>query len=183
MALAQKTSSEHQNQADSFETVDFGSQGPPRYRQQADAGFFHCGRLIGVPSSYHNQALRGRTLLVLTVSNHGWAQCVCLCQHEGLNGRERRSFYRAHGAIYSEGPPRHFDRAEHAPIPAKMSNMEYKIREDCYVNFEHTFSLNRDFTVASLGTVEDKKKLIEVYQKVQKSMYENQIQAITAGEE
>lgn len=181
----QSSSSEHQDHPDSFETVEFGRTGPPKYKRQTDADYFHCGRLIGVPSNDQNQLLRGRTLLVLTVSNHGWAQCVCLCRHEGLNGLERRPFYRAHGAIYSKDSSsvRQLSRTEHDPINAKMSNVEYKIREDCYINFEHTFTLNKDFTVASLGTVEDKQRLVEMYQKVQNSMYERQIKAIIAGED
>lgn len=109
--------------------------------------------------------------------NHGWEQCVYLCPHEG--GAERPG---AQG-VWSESPSRQFDRAEHSPIPAKLSNMEYKVKEDCYVNFEHTVACSLNRVCGALGTVEDKKNLIEVYQMVQESMYENQIQAITAGDE
>lgn len=182
MAVAPESLKEDDTQPDSFETVVFGDGGAPTYRQQQDSGYFHCGRLIGVPSDHHNKALQGRTLIVLTVSNHGWSQCVCLCRHEGYNGKESRAFYRAHAAIYSGSRPRKFDKEENSAIQVNMSN-NYKIKPNCYVNFEHTFTLSRDFSVASIGAVEDKWELIKEYQKVQDNMYKRKLEEIRADED
>ena len=47
-----------------------------------------------------------------------------------------------------------------------------KLLSSFAVNFEHTFTLSKDFSVASIGMVEDKEELIKEYQKVQKMMYD-----------
>jgi hypothetical protein len=136
--------------------------------------FFFPGRLIGVYSDT-DSSINGRTMIILSVSDHGFVQCLALCRHEGHTGEERRSFYKAHAAVHSDTtspPTAKYSKIINAPIEVTLKKPGHNIKDSCYVNFEHTWTLQEHVPVVDLGYVRksQRKNLLVTHERIQNEL-------------
>jgi hypothetical protein len=159
---------------DSCGLVEINDDQDLEYMSYRGQEFFFPGRLIGVYSDT-DSSINGRTMIVMSVSDHGFVQCLALCRHEGHTGEERGSFYRAHAAIYRDNtsPP----VATHAPminnpIEITLKKSGHDIKDSCYVNFEHTWTLQAHVPVVDLGYVRrsQRRDLLVTHERVQQEL-------------
>jgi hypothetical protein len=159
---------------DSCGLIEMSDDQDLEYMSYRGQEFFFPGRLIGVYSDT-DSSINGRTMIVLSVSGHSFVQCLALCRHEGHTGEERGSFYKAHAAVYRDNisPP----MATHAttinaPIEIKLKRSGHNIKDSCYINFEHTWTLQAHVPVVDLVYVRRsrRKNLLVTHEKVQKEL-------------
>lgn len=137
-------------------------------------GFFHPGRLIGVyfPA---DSSINDRTMIVLSVSNHGFVQCVALCRHGDHTGEEHQSFYQTHAVVQcdtdSPSKTKHLKTIK-ASFELTLNKQGAKIKDSCYINFEHTWTLQSEVPVVDLGHVKkaQRKDLLLMHESVQSEL-------------
>ncbi|KAN0112258.1 hypothetical protein V8E51_005209 [Hyaloscypha variabilis] len=144
------------------------------YRPYRGQEFFFPGRLIGVDSDT-DSSIHGHAMIVLSVSDHGFVQCLSLCRHEGHTGEEKSSFYKAHAAIYRHNgspPVATHTPTINRPIEIALKRSGHHIKDSCYVNFEHTWTLQAHVPVVDLGYVirSQRKDLLVTHERVQQEL-------------
>lgn len=169
---------------DGIDLVEWGS-GRAEHRPRWGGDFFHPGRVVN-PFSGSNDELDRRTLVVLSTTNNGYAECLALCRHPDHSGEERASFYRAHAAVYCSGepPPSGGGKGANEAVEIKFKSARFKLQDSCYVNFEHTWTIRPDFPVMDLGYVrkDQRRKLMEMHVKVQTDLFNRNIEEHGLGE-
>lgn len=163
---------------DGIDLVEWGD-GEAEHRSRRGGDFFHPGRVIN-PYSGNNDELDRRTLVVLSTTNNGYAECLALCRHPDHSGEERASFYNAHAAVYSSGdpPPTCHGKAKNEAIEIRFKSPSFKMSDSCYLNFEHTWTLRPDFPVMDLGYVrrDQRRRVLEVHLKIQTDLFNRNIE-------
>lgn len=159
---------------DSCGLIETGDEQDLEYMSYRGQEFFFPGRLIGVYTDT-DSSINGRTMIVLSVSGHGFVQCLALCRHEGHTGEERGSFYKAHAAVYRDNtspPTASHAKIINAPIEITLKRSAHNIKDSCYINFEHTWTLQDNVPVVDLGYVRrsQRKNLLDTHDKVQKDL-------------
>lgn len=169
--------------SDSIGTISLLDRTMITYQPEGENSFFSSGRLLLIDENANNEAIAGRLLLVLAVSDHGWPQCVCVCRHKGYDETIETAFYRAHTAVYGADKPQRHRKVKHEPIQLEMEQWA-SLETDCYVNLEHTWTLSKNIRVAKVGWVSDgqRKELVEMYQQVQKALLDRTIDKIKDGD-
>ncbi|ROV96153.1 hypothetical protein VSDG_05069 [Cytospora chrysosperma] len=150
--------------ADGIDLVGWGDDGQAaEHRPRWGGDFFYPGRVIN-PFSGGNDELDRRTLIVLSTTNNGYAECLALCRHPDHSGEERASFYHAHAAVFKS--PR------------------FKMQDSCYVNLEHTWTIRPDFPVMDLGYIrkDQRRKLMEMHIRIQADLFNRNIEEHGLGE-
>lgn len=145
----------------------------PKYKRISDRDLSYPGRLIQVSEKDTDQSVQGCAMIVLTVSNHGYPQCLMLCRHHGQEGdEEERRFCEAHSAVYSSTQDRkeaYEKNKDNQPITVQFRDpWAIKLAEDFFVNYQHTWSLRKDnVRAAPVGKVqgEELTRLREYYQR------------------
>ncbi|KAE9375146.1 hypothetical protein N431DRAFT_436668 [Stipitochalara longipes BDJ] len=161
--------------SDSCGLIEISDDQDLEYRPYRGSDFFFPGRLIGVYSDT-DSSISDRTMIVLAVSGHGFIQCLALCRHEGHTGEERDSFYKAHAAVYRDNtsPPPTATHATmvNAPIEISLKRSRHNLKDSCYINFEHTWTLQEHVPVVDLGYVRksQRKYLLVTHEKVQNEL-------------
>jgi hypothetical protein len=156
---------------DSLGLIEVGNDPDLEYMSFRGQEFFFPSRLIGVcPDT--DSAINGRTMIVLSVSDHGFVQCLSLCRHES---EERASFYHSHAAIYCDttsAPATKHLKIKNAPVEIMLKKPGHSIKDSCYINFEHTWTLQSHVPVVGLGHVRNsqRKGLLSTYERVQNEL-------------
>jgi len=176
--MATGSSSMNDNKHDSQGTITFENQQKLKYGSITDRALWFRGRLIHVSEENPDTFISGCTMVVLTVSDHGFPQCLMLCRHHGQEGdEEERRFWDTHSAVYSINQDRkeaYQKNKPNRPIVFHITDPSNVIlSEDCFINYQHTWTLRDRPKVATIGKVqgEELARLNENYQAVQKSMY------------
>lgn len=172
---------------DGIDLVEWGD-GQAEHRPRWGGDFFYPGRVIN-PFSGSNDELDRRTLVVLSTTNNGYAECLALCRHPDHSGEERASFYHAHAAVYSSGhpPPQPGcckGKGRDEAFEIRFKSPRFKMQDSCYVNFEHTWTIRPDFPVMDLGYVrkDQRRRLMEMHVKIQGDLFNRNIEEHGLGE-
>lgn len=145
------------------------------YMSHRGQEFFFPGRLIGAYKSDTDSSISGRTMIVLSVSDHGFVQCLTLCRHEGHTGEERGSFYKAHAAVHRDTtspPTAKHSKTINPPFEITLKKSGHNIKDSCYINFEHTWTLLEHVPVVDLGYVRksQRKDLLITHGRIQNEL-------------
>lgn len=194
--------------ADGIDLVGWGDDGQAaEHRPRWGGDFFYPGRVVS-PFSGGNDELDRRTLIVLSTTNNGYAECLALCRHPDHSGEERASFYHAHAAVYSSGDPPPPPMTPMTPargasngggsgdgggssssssneaVEIRFKSPRFKMQDSCYVNFEHTWTIRPDFPVMDLGYVrkDQRRKLMEMHIRIQADLFNRNIEEHGLGE-
>ncbi|ROV90367.1 hypothetical protein VMCG_09744 [Cytospora schulzeri] len=180
---------------DGIDLVEWGD-GRAEHRPRSGGDFFHPGRVVN-PFSGNNDELDRRTLVVLSTTNNGYAECLALCRHPDHSGEERANFYNAHAAVYSSGepppppPPASTCDGEmgrrkrtNEAIEIRFKSPRFRMQDSCYVNFEHTWTIRPDFPVMDLGYVrkDQRRRLMEMHAEIQVDLFNRNIKEHGLGE-
>lgn len=164
----------------------------------------HPGRVVN-PFSGANDELDRRTLVVLSTTVNGYAECLALCRHPDHSGEERASFYRAHAAVYCSGEPppvvgagvgagaggngdgdgeRDGGRGSNEAVETRFKSSRFKMQDSCHVNLEHTWTTRPGFPVMDLGYVrrDQRRRLLEMHARVQVDLFNRNIEEHGLGE-
>jgi hypothetical protein len=168
------------NGPDSCGLIEVGDDPDLEYMSFRGQEFFFPGRLIGVYSDT-DSSINGRTMIVLSVSDHGFVQCLALCRHEGHTGEEKASFYHTHAAVYRDNtsaPTTKHSKAKNAPIEITLKKSGHNIKDSCYINFEHTWTLQSHVPVVDFGHVRksQRKGLLSTHERVQNELRNRTVQ-------
>jgi hypothetical protein len=144
------------------------------YRPYRGQEFFFPGRLIGVDSDT-DSSIHGHAMIVLSVSDHGFVQCLSLCRHEGHTGEERGSFYKAHVAVHRDTtspPTAKHPKTINPSFEITLKKSGHNIKDSCYINFEHTWTLLEHVPVVDLGYVRksQRKDLLITHGRIQNEL-------------
>lgn len=164
---------------DSCGLVETSNDQDLEYMSYRGQEFFFPGRLIGVYSDT-DSSINGRTMIVLSVSDHGFVQCLALCRREGHTGEERSSFYKAHAAVHRDNtspPTAKYSKTVNAPIEITLKKSVHNIKDSCYINFEHTWTLQSHVPVVDLGYVRrsQRKNLLVTHERIQSELRQRTI--------
>jgi hypothetical protein len=159
---------------DSCRLIEISDDHDLEYMSYCGQEFFFPGRLIGVYSDT-DSSINGRTMIVLSVSDHGFVQYLALCRHEGHAGEERGSFYKAHAAVYRDNtspPTAKHSKTVNAPIEITLKRSGHNIKDSCYINFEHTWTLQAHVPVVDLGygRRSQRKNLLVTHERIQNEL-------------
>jgi hypothetical protein len=165
---------------DSCWLIEVGDDQDLEYRPYRGREFFFPGRLIGVSSDIES-SINGRTMIVLSVSDHGFVECLTLCRHEGHTGEEKPSFYHTHAAVHRDttsAPTPNHSKAKNVPIEITLKKSGHNIKDSCYINFEHTWTLQEHVPVVDFGHVRksQRKGLLSTHERVQNELRKRTLQ-------
>jgi hypothetical protein len=160
--------------------IEVGEDPDLEYMAYRGQEFFFPGRLIGV-SPDADSSMGGRTMIVLSVSDQGFVQCLSLCRHEGHTGEEKASFYHTHAAVHRDTtspPTTKHSKAKNAPIEITLKKSGHNIKDSCYINFEHTWTLQAHVPVVDVGHVRksQRKGLLSTHERVQNELRKRTLQ-------
>lgn len=136
------------------------------------------GRVIEVSDAADGHIHR-RTMVVLAVSDIKFLQCVLVCRHPEI-GTHGQEFHKAHIPVVESRQHRHgWQEPRSSPPPARVVTVaiedrsKYALRDGCYINLQHAWTVRNEVMFRNIGTVEDFQELRTNFKEVQSRMYEN----------
>lgn len=150
-------------------------RGQPEASSQADWIDAHLvGRVIEVSSKDSN--LHRRTMIVMAISSGvKFLQCVLICRHPEMMGNSLH-FYKTHVEVFDEGSMDYLQqgitRNSISPVFVKIEDpRKYALRRNCYINYEHVWTVRREEMFRNIGVVEDFKRLRGFFGLAQRALH------------
>lgn len=144
----------------------------PEYSKRSRNWFFP-GRIVGVPDGT-DECITGRAMIVMGVTSESEIQCLSICRHANLVGRESPKFYNTHVRLYTDTPPKsEASPSRNNPVELKLTPGS-KLRDSCWVNCEHSWMLLGRVPLADLGSIDPSMMLdlLRIYRKVHGDFFE-----------
>lgn len=128
------------------------------------------GRVIEL--SAEDTHLHRRTMVVMAVSTGAkFLQCLHICRHPEML-KNSAEFYETHVAVV--------EKREHETmlVPGDMAVIidhpeMYALRNHCYINYQHVWTVRRDVRFRNIGLVDDYQRLKQNFREAQKVLYQD----------
>lgn len=129
------------------------------------------GRVIEL--SGEDTHLNRRTMVVMAVSTGArFLQCLHICRHpETL--KNSAEFYETHVAVVEKRGH------ENLLVPGDTAVIidhpeTYALRNHCYINYQHVWTVRRDVGFRNIGLVDDYQRLKQKFREAQKVLYQDE---------
>lgn len=102
-------------------------------------------------------------------------QCVLICRHPEMS-RQSSDFYETHVAVVDKRKSNfiYHGLVQHDQTPVGIiieDPGKYALREHCYINIQHIWTVRRETMFRNIGEIDDFKRLKEDFWEAQKMLY------------